>query len=143
MRRLKCRQVLFATLFALCAACAPVRTTTLYDDLGGKAGVDAIVDDLLNIFADDSRVGPFFANSNIPRFRRLFAQYLCRTSDGGCEYEGDDMQESHTGLGINDKSFNAVVEDLQRAMDQNRVPVRTQNRLLARLAPQHKDIVGR
>lgn len=137
------KHLVFTALFALCAACSPVRKTTLHDDLGGKAGVDAIVDSLLNIFADDRRVGPFFANSNIPRFRRLFAQYLCQASDGGCDYEGDDMQESHTGLGITDKSFNAVVEDLQQAMDQNRVPVRIQNRLLARLAPQHKHIVGR
>lgn len=134
---------LIALIISLCAACTPVRKTTLYDDLGGKSGVDAIVDDLLHIFADDPRVAPFFANSNISRFRRLFAQYLCRTSDGGCEYEGDDMQESHTGLGITDKAFNAVVEDLQLAMVKNRIPVRTQNRLLARLAPQHKDIVGR
>lgn len=136
-------RVLIAVIIALCAAWLPVQKSTLYDDLGGKAGVDAIVDDVLHIFADDSRVGPFFANSNIPRFRRLFVQYLCGTSEGGCEYEGNDMQESHTGLGITDKSFNEVVEDLQQAMVRIRIPVRTQNRLLARLAPQHKDIVDR
>ena len=143
MRTTSIQSILLIALFTLCAACSPVRKTTLYDDLGGKAGVDAIVDDLLHIFADDPRVGPYFANSNIPRFRLLFAQYLCRTSDGGCEYDGEDMQESHTGLDINDKAFNAVVENLQAAMDKNRIPVRTQNRLLARLAPHHKDIVGR
>lgn len=127
----------------LVTACAPVRKTTLYDELGGRAGVDAIVDDVLQIYADDPRVAPFFANTNIPRFSRLFAEYLCRVADGGCEYTGNDMKESHTGLGITEKSFNAVVEDLQQAMDKNHIPLRTQNRLLARLAPQRKDILHR
>ncbi len=135
--------VLLALLVTACTANAPLRKTTLYDDLGGKAGVDAIVNDLLNIFADDPRVAPFFANTNIPRFGRLFAEYLCRAADGGCEYTGSDMQESHIGLGITEKSFNAVVEGLQQAMDKNHVPLRAQNRLLAKLAPQRKDIVHR
>ncbi|MEO7917330.1 MAG: group 1 truncated hemoglobin [Dokdonella sp.] len=128
---------------ALVTACAPVRKTTIYDDLGGRAGVAAIVEDVLNIYADDARVAPFFANTNLPRFRKLFAEYLCRAADGGCEYTGSDMTESHTGLGITDKSFNAVVEGLQQAMDKNHIPVRTQNRLLAKLAPDHKDIIHR
>lgn len=133
--------VFLALLVTACTANSPVRKTTLYDDLGGKAGVDAIVDDVLNIYADDPRVAPFFANTNIPRFQRLFAEYLCRAADGGCGYSGGDMKESHTGLGITEKSFNAVVEGLQQAMDNNHVPMRAQNRLLAKLAPQYKDIV--
>lgn len=133
--------VFMSLLLVACAATTPAHRATLYDDLGGKAGVDAIVDEVLNIYADDPRVAPFFANTNIPRFRKLFIEYLCRAADGGCEYTGSDMKESHTGLGITEKSFNAVVEGLQLSMDKNHVPVRAQNRLLAKLAPQHKDIV--
>jgi hemoglobin len=35
------------------------------------------------------------------------------------------------------------VEDLQRGMDTAGIPFRVQNRLLARLAPMHQDVVTR
>jgi len=37
--------------------------------------------------------------------------------------------------------FNALVELLQVTMDARGVPVRAQNRLLALLAPMHRDII--
>ena len=50
------RLAMVVAWMALVTACAPVRKTTLYDELGGRAGVDAIVDDVLQIYADDPRV---------------------------------------------------------------------------------------
>jgi hemoglobin len=44
-------------------------------------------------------------------------------------------------LKVNRAQFNALVENLQDAMAKNDVPSRTQNRLLALLAPMHRDIV--
>lgn len=51
------------------------------------------------------------------------------------------MAVVHTGLGISDAEFNAVVADLIDAMTKLDISVATQNRLLARLAPLYKDIV--
>lgn len=137
-------KLLALLILLLIGGCATTPTkTTLYEELGGKAGIETIVDDVLNIYADDPRVAPYFANTNIPRFRKLFFEYLCATTDGGCVYTGSDMQESHTGLGITEKSFNAVVEGLQQAMTARGIPVRVQNRFLARLAPQRGDIIHR
>jgi hemoglobin len=39
--------------------------------------------------------------------------------------------------------FNALVEDLQLAMDDSEIPFATQNRLLAILAPMERDIVNK
>jgi hemoglobin len=56
-------------------------------------------------------------------------------------YSGDDMREAHRGHGVSEGDFNALVEDLIDVMDANAVPLATQNRLLARLAPMHGDVV--
>ena len=64
-------------------------------------------------------------------------------SGGPCKYTGKDMHKVHKPLHINTLQFNALVEDLQTAMDRNHVPFRTQNRLLALLAPMKRDIVTR
>ena len=39
--------------------------------------------------------------------------------------------------------FNALVEDLQIAMDKRGIPFRAQNRLLAKLAPMYREIETR
>jgi hemoglobin len=51
------------------------------------------------------------------------------------------MVEAHAQHRITDADFNALVEDLIWAMDQRHIPRTAQNRLLARLAPMHPDIV--
>ena len=51
------------------------------------------------------------------------------------------MKQAHAGLHITRAAFNALVEDLQAAMDENKVPYAAQNRLLAKLAPMSHDIV--
>jgi hemoglobin len=101
------------------------------------------VDAFLEQLADDRRIAPRFAETDIARFRRLLIEQLCSVSGGACEYTGDSMADSHAGLDIREGEFNARVEDLIEAMEDVGVLVGAQNRLLARLAPMHADIVGR
>ena len=141
------RRALLALLAvaALALACArpPWSHATLYDDLGGEAGIAHIVDRLLDRMAADPEVAPYFAKTNMDRFERLLKEHLCALADGPCQYTGDSMSDTHRGLGITDAAFTALAEDLELAMDDVRVPFHVQNRLLARLAPLHGEIVER
>jgi hemoglobin len=51
------------------------------------------------------------------------------------------MAESHKGQNVSRSDFNALVEDLIKAMDSEGIPVPTQNRLLARLAPMRGEVI--
>jgi hemoglobin len=51
------------------------------------------------------------------------------------------MQLVHAGHNYTNTEFNAIVDDLILAMEQCGIPVTTQNRLLAKLAPTYKDVV--
>jgi hemoglobin len=114
----------------------------LYVALGGEVGVQRIADQFIMEIAYDERVFHFFADSNVERFRQKIIEHFCVIADGPCEYTGDDMVQVHTGMGINVAEFNAVVEDLIRAMDQVGTPIAAQNRLLARLAALRPEIMG-
>lgn len=127
----------FATLAPLSAS---ADETTLYDKLGGHDGVTEIISDMLDYSLSNPRISHIFDNSNIPRLQNLLVEHICSLTDGGCVYTGQDMDKSHAGLGIDNRHFNALVEDLQKAMDDNDIPFRTQNKLLAILAPMHDDI---
>lgn len=130
-------------LLAACTSTGPVRDDSLYMELGGSVGIAGIVDGMLRAIAGDDRIAAAFARSNLARLRRLLEEQFCEVSGGPCDYSGFSMLESHRGMTVTDIEFNAVVECLIAAMEDAAVPVGTQNRLLAQLAPLHGDIVYR
>lgn len=97
---------------------------------------------LLNI-ARDPRIVGHFKNIDIERLRDKLVEQVCVEAGGPCTYTGDSMQESHKGQHLTPSDFNALVEDLQNAMDAEGVAVPAQNRLLARLAPMRGEVIDR
>ena len=116
---------------------------TLFDDLGQGPGVGRIVDDAFAAWRADPRVARTFENTNPERTKRMLKEQFCQLTGGGCTYHGRSMREAHEALNLDNRQFNALVEGLQHAMDDQDVPFRTQNRLLAILAPMQRDVVTR
>ncbi len=115
----------------------------VFQDFGGEAGLTALMDDFMAIMLADPRMRPFFENTDQPRVKRQLVEQFCAILGGGCTYTGRDMQSSHAGLQIDRADFNALVEDLQVAMNRRGVPFRSQNKLLAILAPMHRQMINR
>ena len=116
---------------------------TLYADLGGQAGITRIVHELFANATADPRIAHDFENINLDWLRPRVVLQICALTGGPCKYTGRDMRAAHKGLHLATFDFNAFAEDLQIAMDRAGVPFSTQNRLLAILAPMHRDIVTR
>ena len=116
---------------------------TLYDRLGGDPAVTAVVQGMLAYSLDDPRISEKFSNSNLERLEKLLINHLCDIADGPCTYEGQHMRVAHHGLGIESMHFNALVENMQKAMDDEGISFSTQNKLLGRLAPMHDDVTER
>lgn len=132
-----------AGLMAIASTPAPAADDSLYLELGGREGIDRIVElHVAKLIADD-RIRANFDNTNMERFGKLAADHLCVVAGGPCTYTGRPLGEAHRGLHLKNSDFNAVTEDLEAAMDQAGVPYRTQNRLLARLAPKQHEVVTR
>jgi hemoglobin len=91
----------------------------------------------------DPRTHAFFAEADQVSIKKHLVEQFCVILGGPCAYTGRDMQASHKGFDIDRAAFNALVEDLQLAMDARRIPFRAQNKLLAKLAPMHRDIEHR
>ena len=115
----------------------------VFEDFGGEAGLVTLMDDFMAIMLEDPRMRPFFINSDQPRIKRQLAEQFCAILGGGCTYSGRDMKTSHAAFAIDRADFNALVEDLQIAMNRRGVPFRSQNKLLQALAPMHREIITR
>jgi hemoglobin len=114
---------------------------TLFQSFGGKAGIDKVVDDLLDIWPADPRISNKLQNADVEHLRMRLKEQFAHLVGGPIEYKGKDMKTIHDGQDLRNVDFNAVVEDLQSAMDKNHIPTRAQNKLLAKLAPMQHDIV--
>ena len=116
---------------------------SLYDRLGGKPAITAVVDDFTARVVADRRINRFFANTDAPAFKAKLVDQICEASGGPCKYTGKDMKTAHAGMGITDADFNALVEDLVATLDKFKVPEKEKGELLGALGPMKKDIVTR
>ena len=116
---------------------------TLYADLGGKEGIARTVAGMLKIVLQDARIKDVFRDADLPLLERRLGEQFCVLGGGPCKYTGKDMVIIHEDLGITVAQFNALAEDLQLALEQQGVPSRVQNRLIALLAPMQREIVSK
>ena len=123
------------------AGATPFRGTAMWHSFHGQAGVDRIVDDLVDRLIVDRRVTDIFKGQDMVRLRRTLKEQFCYLLNGGCHYSGRTMHDAHANLGIQDADLGALVEDLQAAMRTERVSFTAQNQLLAKLAPMRRTIV--
>ncbi len=125
------------------AAAADGPLTPVFEQFGGKAGLARLMDDLMDNLLADPRTKAFFADRDEDRIKLLLAEQFCALLDGPCTYNGRDMKSTHADLAIREEHFNALVEDLQLAMNKNGIAFSAQNKLLARLAPMYRVIITR
>ena len=116
---------------------------SLYDRLGGKPAITAVVDDFIGNVAGDGRINKRFANANIPRLKGMLVDQICEATGGPCKYTGQSMKDAHTGMKITDAEFNALVEDLVKSLDKFKVGAQEKSELLGALGGMKGDIVNR
>ena len=116
---------------------------SLYQAFGEKSGLAVLMDRFVETLAVDERTRIFFASADKPRLKEQLTDQLCMLAGGPCVYTGAKMHGVHRGLEIDRNDFNALVEVLQDSMDAQGIGFSTQNRMLARLAPMHREIITR
>ncbi|MBA3740384.1 MAG: group 1 truncated hemoglobin [Chloroflexi bacterium] len=114
---------------------------TLYERLGRKDAIGAVVDDFVARCAADDRINGKFARTDIPRLKRMLIDQVCMATGGPCTYQGRDMRETHDGMAVTAGEFDALVEDLVATLDRFGVGKEEQEELLALLGPMRADIV--
>ena len=139
---------IFVTVALLGAGCASMQDDkmaakkSLYDRLGGKPAITAVVDDFVGNVAGDSRINARFGATNIPRLKAMLVDQICEASGGPCKYTGRDMKSAHASMRITDAEFNALVEDLVKSLDKFKVPAQEKSELLGALGGMKPQIVN-
>ncbi|MFT3713609.1 MAG: group 1 truncated hemoglobin [Archangium sp.] len=113
----------------------------LFDRLGGKPAVEAVIDDFLGRVAGDETINSGFAVGHVPRLRQRLVELVCAATGGPCVYSGRDMQSAHAGMKITNAQFDSLVGHLVATLDKFKVPAQEKGELLALLGPMRGSIV--
>lgn len=115
---------------------------SLYDRLGGRAAIDAVVADFTARQLADDRLNKYYKLTDKPVWRKHLADLICKASGGPCAYSGRAMNRAHARLNISDDQFNWAAGHLVASLTKFNVPKREQDELVAIVASLKDQVVG-
>jgi len=117
------------------------KTKSLYERLGGKGAITAVVETFVGKVGGDKRINGYFGSTDLTKLKMHLVNQICEASGGPCKYTGRTMKQTHAGMGVHDAAFSALVEDLVAALDHHKVGKMEKEELLGVLGPMKSDIV--
>jgi hemoglobin len=120
--------------------------TSLFEQLGGAAAVDAAVDIFYRKVLKDKRIAHFFDSVNMDGQRAKQKAFLTMAFGGPRHYTGKDMRAAHAHLvarGLTDVHFDAVAENLQATLRELKVAEPLVKQVIAIAASTRSDVLGR
>ncbi len=121
-------------------------TTTLYEQLGGEAAVNAAVDIFYRKVLADHRINRFFEHTDMEKQAAKQKAFLTMAFGGPNNYTGADMRKGHAHLvklGLDDSHFDAVVENLDATLKELNVPQSLIANVAAICETTRNDVLGR
>ena len=90
----------------------------LYNDIGGKAAIDAAVDIFYQKVLKDDRISSFFSTTNMEVQKAKQKAFLTVAFGGPNNYTGKNMRDAHKHMNLSDKHFNAVAENVVTTLNE-------------------------
>lgn len=94
---------------------------SLYERLGAGDKIREIVADIWANHISNPIIKNRYAGSDPDHVKQVVWEFFCAGTGGPQAYSGDDMLKAHTGMNISDEEFNAVTDDVLKALDKNNV----------------------
>jgi hemoglobin len=114
---------------------------SIYERIGGRDAVEAVVSDFYDRVLEDPVLEPYFEDTDMQELYSHQVTFISAVAGGPVEYDGDDMETAHEGMGITEEAFAHVAEHLEAALRENDVADDDINAILTEVAAMEDDIV--
>ena len=118
------------------------REASIYQQIGGKAAMDAAIDIFYKKVLADNRIKHFFEDVDMVRQSTKQKAFLSAAFGGPIPWDGKDMRKAHAKLKLNDSHFNAVAENLQATLVELKVPQGLIDKIMAIAASTRADVLN-
>ncbi len=120
--------------------------SSLFEQIGGQAAVDAAVDIFYRKVLSDDRISSFFDGVDMEKQIGKQKAFLTMAFGGPHNYTGRDMRTAHAPLvarGLNDSHFDAVAENLSQTLQELGVAQPLIDQVMAIAGSTRTDVLGR
>ena len=117
-------------------------TQSLFERLGGEAGITQLASDLVDIHLANPEISPRYVDSDVAAVKKGAAEFFITGTGGPAVYKGKDMVGTHRGMNISNDEFMAVLDDVLQALDKNNVGQREKEEVLFTFFSMKNDVVG-
>ena len=114
---------------------------SLYSQLGGKAAIQATVDQLYERLVNDRLVKKFFRDVDLSRLKKQQVAFFGQALGGPKSYSGPDMKTAHRRLEIEQRHFDRVAKHLAATLAGLGAPAEAIEEVLAAVGPLAREIV--
>ena len=119
----------------------PAGGPSLYERLGRRPGIDAVMHTFVTNVGRDKRINLRFMFVDMDVLQAHLTDQVCAASGGPCPYTGRAMKPLHASMRVRGAEFDAMGEDMVAALKTNGVPERETKELLAIIGSTRADIV--
>jgi len=114
---------------------------SLYERLGGRERIAAIVSDLVDLHLRNPLIQARFVNSDVGRVKESATLFFCAGGGGPETYAGKNMVEAHRGMNISEQEFMAVLDDTLAALEKHGVGQQEKMEVLFILHSMRKEVL--
>ena len=118
---------------------------TLYERLGERPAIIAVVDELFAGKLADENLRRFFVECDEDKSKKVkghVVDFLCTATGGPNSYTGREMATIHTGLNITESDWQAFEKIAANTMDKFKVPQKEREEVFTAVSSLKNDIVG-
>ncbi|MXR21638.1 group I truncated hemoglobin [Halobacterium bonnevillei] len=116
--------------------------TTLYERLGERPGIRAVVDDFYDRLLADDDLGPFFEGADVESLRRTQTDFLCEAAGGPETYDAAPVREAHIDVPFTPAHIERAVELLYESLDEYGVPDEDADAVVQAVAQYEDDLLA-
>ena len=115
---------------------------TLYDRLGQREGIRAVVDDFYDRLADDDSLGPFFQTADMELLRETQTDFLCEAAGGPETYDAAPVREAHRHVPFTPDDIQRAVTLLSESLDAFDVPDEDADKVVQAVAAYEQELLA-
>jgi hemoglobin len=113
-----------------------MKSSSLFERLGGSAGINALVEDIVAQHMENpvvrARFRPYLETPDkLAVTKKHLCAFLEAGSGGSAKYTGRSMQDTHRGMNINETEYMAVTDDILAVLRKHQIDEQTQKDVLA------------
>ncbi|MFO0666314.1 MAG: group 1 truncated hemoglobin [Polyangiaceae bacterium] len=123
----------------------PPPPKTLFEKLGKKEGIAAVVEAFIKNVQADKVVNKLFAKITGPKlelFKQNLVEQLCEQTGGDCKFIGKALKDGlGKGTKVTEKQWEAIVSDMKLALDEQKVADTDKTEFFTVIQPWHDDLI--